>query len=425
MKKTRKTRSSRRRLAKKRRRFVLKVFICLLTAVGLFFLIRGGITLYRSFNLKMMRSEQFSETKLIVSHPSEGVILRDETVVVSPYSGKWQALCAEGSSLTVAGQAAEIYDYAAIRKYEDALQKIAENRLHDLNSFQSKTEYYTKTIQEVDTDIANLTKQKSSDKVRNDPDALSRIDKQIETLEANKLTLQAEKEALSDNRATWDAEEALIQTALKKDAKIVTTPYEGIVSFICDGYEGLLSTTSVGSITLQDLKSFRNASVVLHQREEEITAGHPLFKVIKTPWYWCTAYENNYGLQLQAGDTATLLSSLGNQIKTTVESIELLETAAIVTYRFDQLLPEALSDRFQSMALIETTATGYDLPLAAIVSKGKIKGVYCVESGVVTFQAVEVLQERDARAYVSGLSGTKEIILNPRFAIEGILVSGE
>ena len=425
MKKTHKTLSPKRRLARKRRRFALKVFICLLTAVGLLFLIRGGITLYRSFNLKMMRSEQFSETKLIVSHPTEGVILRDETVVVSPYSGKWQALCAEGSNLTAIGQAAEIYDYAAMRKYEDALQKITENRLNDLNSFQSKTDYYTKTMQEVDTDIANLEKQKSSDKVKNDADAVSRLEKQIETLQANKLTLQAEKDALSDNQATWDAEEDLIQTALKKDAKIITTPYEGIVSFLCDGYEGLLTTTSVGSITLQDLKSFQKASVVLHQTKEEITAGYPLFKVIKTPWYWCTAYDKNYGLQLQVGDTVALLSSLGNQINATVNSIEQLETAAIVTYRFDQLLPETLSDRFQSMELIEAHATGYDLPSDTIVSKGKIKGVYCVENGVVTFQAVEVLQERDARAYVTGLSGTKEIILNPRFAIEGILVSGE
>src|SRR5450756_453459 len=139
MKKTRKPRSPSRRLTRKRRRFLLKIIISLLIAIGLFFLVRGGITLYRSFNLKMMRTEQFSESNIIVSQPTDGVVLRDETIVVSPYSGKWQALCAEGSNLATAGQAAEIYDYAAIRKYEDALQSITESRLNDQNTFQSKT----------------------------------------------------------------------------------------------------------------------------------------------------------------------------------------------------------------------------------------------------------------------------------------------
>lgn len=425
MKKTRKARSPSRQLIRKRRLFLLKIMISLLIAIGLYFLVRGGITLYRSFNLKMMRTEQFSESNIIVSQPTDGVVLRDETIVVSPYSGKWLALCAEGSNLATAGQAAEIYDYAAIRKYEDALQSITESRLNDQNTFQSKTDSYNKTLQEIDAEIANLQKQKLTDKVKNDADAIARIDKQIETLQGNQLATQTEKDALSDNQATWDAEEATIQAALKKDAKIITTPYEGVVSFFCDGYEGLLSTASVGTITLQDLKSFQNASVVLHQSGEEITAGHPLFKVVKSPWYWCTTYDKDYGLQLKVGDTVTLLSSLGNQIKATVHSIEQLETVSIVTYRFDQVMLEALSDRFQSMELIESAGTGYDLPLAAIVQKGKVKGVYCVESGVVTFRAVEVLQERDSRAYVTGLSGTNEIILNPRFAIEGILVRGE
>jgi len=425
MKKTRKSFSKKSQLIRKRRRFFLKVFVCLLTVIGLFLLIRGGIALYRNFSLKMMRTEQFSESRIIVSQPTEGVVLRDEAVVVSPFSGKWQALCAEGSSLSTVSQAVEIYDYAAIRKYEDALQIIAENRLNDRNIFQSKTDYYNKTMQEADLDIANLEKQKLSDKVKNDADAIARIDKQIETLQGNKLTLQTEKDALSDNQETWDSEEAVIKLSLEKDAKIITTPYEGVVSFLCDGYEGLLSTSSVGTITLQDLNSFQNASVVLQKSGEEITAGYPLFKIIKNPWYWCTAYDNNYILQLKVGDTVDLISSLGNQIKATVHSIEHLETVSIITYRFDQVIREALSDRFQSMELIGFSGTGYDLPLDTIVSKGSVKGVYCVESGVVTFQTVDVLQERDSRAYVTGLSGTKEIILNPRFAIEGILVSGE
>ena len=411
-----------RKLIERRRttiRWVLGVLIVIFIAAASF----GLYHLYRNTMSRILKTQVFTEEKLIATTPSNGVILRDEEVIVAPESGRWAPLVKNASWVKVNDPIAEIYSYGSVRDYEKALQSLQENRRKDLELYNSRLTYYDEAVETIKKEISGIEKQMLSDTVKNDSEALSRLTLRIETLNQSIVDLHLEKSTVKNNQQYWDEQEAALIEILRKDSTVVASVYNGVISFSVDLYEGLLSTSKLDSIGLSDLSTFPYGKA--KEIEKELTAGKPLCKMVQAPWYWVTSYPISEVLDLEVGDEAKLMTSLGNVIYAQVESLRQEGNSIIVAYRFKDLVAEALSQRFPTMERITKVDYGLIIPSDLIVEKRNQTGVFIVNDGYAHFEEVTVIQNRNGSAMVTGLTKQAEIILNPRFALEGIRVGGE
>jgi len=400
-------------------RWVLGVLIVAFLAAASF----GLYHLYRNTMSRILKTQTFAEEKLIVTTPSNGVILRDEEVIVAPKSGRWAALVANASWVKVNDPIAEIYDYGSIRDYEKALQALQENRKKDLELYNSRLTYYDESVETIRKEITGIEKQMQSDTVKNDAEAMARLTLRIDTLNQTISDLTLEKSTVNDNQQFWDEQEADLIDILRKDSTIVVSVYNGVISFSVDLYEGLLSTSELNTIGLADLSTFPYGRA--KETEEELTAGKPLCKMVQAPWFWVTSYPISAVLNLKVGDEAKLMTNLGNVIYAQVDSLRQEGDSVIVAYRFKDLVAEALLQRFPTMERITKVDYGMIIPSDLVIEKRNQTGVFLVTDGYAHFKEVTVLQNRNGYAMITGLSKEEEIILNPRFALEGIQVGGE
>lgn len=400
-------------------RGVLGVLIFVLIVAATF----GMYHLYRNTMSRILKSQIYEQEKLIVTTPSNGVILRDEDVIVAPQSGRWAPLVPNASWVRVNDPIAEIYDYGAVRDYEKALQALEANRKKDLELYNSRLAYYDEAVETLEKEISGIEKQKLSDTIKNDAEALARLDLRIETLQQSIEDLLNEKSTVDDNQQVWDQQEAGLIEILRKDSTVVHSVYNGVISFSVDEYEGLLSTSELDQIGLSDLSTFPYGRA--KETAEELTAGKPLCKMVQAPWYWVTSYSIADVLDLKIGDEAKMMTSLGNVIYGQVDQIRQEGNAVIVAYQFKDLVAEALLQRFPSMERITNVDYGLIIPRELVIESRNRRGVYVVEDGYAHFVEVNLLQDRNGQAMITGLGESAEIILNPRFALEGIRVGGE
>jgi hypothetical protein len=400
-------------------RWVLGVLIVAFLVAASF----GLYHLYRNTMSRILKTQTFTEEKLIVTTPSNGVILRDEEVIVAPKSGRWAPLVANASFVKVNDPVAEIYNYGSVRDYEKALQALQDNRKKDLELYNSRLAYYDESVETIRKEITGIEKQMQSDTVKNDAEAVARLTLRIDTLNQSITNLTLEKSTVNDNQQFWDDQEAGLIDLLRKDSTIVVSVYNGVISFSVDLYEGLLSTSELSSIGLADLSTFPYGRA--KETEQELTAGKPLCKMVQAPWYWVTSYPIPAVLNLKVGDEAKLMTNLGNVIYAQVDSLRQEGDSVIVAYRFKDLVAEALLQRFPTMEWITKVDYGLILPSDLVIEKRNQTGVFLVTDGYAHFEEVTVLQNRNGYAMVTGLDKEIEIILNPRFALEGIRVGGE
>lgn len=405
------------------RRATMRWIISILIVITLIAASFGLYHLYRNTMSRILKTQVFSEEKLIATTPSNGVILREEEVIVAPKSGRWAPLVNNASWVRVNDPIAEIYSFGSVREYDKALQSLRENKKKDLELYNSRLTYYDEAVENLKKEISGIEKQMLSDAVKNDSEVISRLTLRIDTLRQSILDLNTEKSTVKNNQQYWDEQEAGLIEILRKDSTVVLSIYDGVISFSVDHYEGLLSTSQLNSIGLSDLSTYPYGKS--KDTEKELTAGKPLCKMVQAPWYWVTSYPISEVLNLQVGDEAKLMTSLGNVIYAQVESLRQEGSSIIVAYRFKDLVAEALLQRFPTMERITKVENGLVIPSGILVEKRNQTGVYTVNKGTAHFKEVKVIQNRNGSAMVTGLNQKEEIILNPRFALEGIRVGGE
>ena len=422
-KQVRRSRSAKSKEALQKRRRIIKWVIGILIVILLAAFTFGIYHLYRNTMSRILKTQTYVVEKLIATSPSNGVILRDENVIVAPKSGRWSSLVPNASYVKVNDAVAEIYEASSIREYDKALKALQENRKKDLDAYNSRLAFYDESVINVQKEILSIEKELQTEAVKKDPEAVSRLETRIETLESSIDELYQQKSTVSDNTQYWNQEEAKLMDILRKNSTVVSSVYDGVISFSVDEYEGFLSTKELHTLGLKDLSTFPYGRS--KETPTDLVAGKPLCKTVQAPWYWVTSYTIAEAMNLKVGDEVKLVTMLGNVIYGKIDSMRQENDSIILAYKFQDLVAEALLHRFPSMERIIAVDYGLKVPSDVLLQKSKKTGVFTKEDGVAVFREVQVLQNRNGEAMITGLEAQTEIILNPRFALEGIRVGGE
>ena len=324
-------------------------------------------------------------------------ILRDETVLYSPYAGNVRYRFTDGSKVGANAAVAEVYP---VTNGSDAIW----NRIIGIdeqirlleNSNMSDAEKRT------DTSSTDLTIRSQLSSILSKMDHFD-ISGAAETADDFLIQLNRRR-IITRTVANYNAKIAELRTereslaaGLSEAETTVAASEVGYFYSTIDGYEKLLSASQVPTLTYRGYFSLVGAEP---ESFEGTSQGYPIGKLV-TNYVWYVACEvdaeelhnfqrgSNYGIAFPYNDDVTLTMYL-YRILADVDS-----PTAVLIFRTDTVPIGFRFLRSQTVQITQRVYTGYRIPASAVRIVNGQTGVYILRGHRVAFRRVEPLYESD------------------------------
>ena len=185
-------------------------------------------------------------------------------------------------------------------------------------------------------------------------------------------------------------------------AAAVTAKAAGTYSAVCDGYETVLTTTFLETVTPGALARLQPAG-------EQSSMGKLIYG---DSWYYVVTLTEEQAAYLKGQGSVTLRFAKGfdQNIRMQVEAVSEPENGqAAVTLSCRRYLAQTTLLRHQAADVILRTYEGLRVPSNALrVSEEGITGVYCLDGVTASFRPVAVLYQGQGYALVRPADGTSD-----------------
>ena len=185
-------------------------------------------------------------------------------------------------------------------------------------------------------------------------------------------------------------------------AAAVTAKAAGTYSAVCDGYETVLTTTFLETVTPGALARLQPAG-------EQSSMGKLIYG---DSWYYAVTLTEEQAAYLKGQGSVTLRFAKGfdQNIRMQVEAVSEPENGqAAVTLSCRRYLAQTTLLRHQAADVILRTYEGLRVPSNALrVSEEGVTGVYCLDGVTASFRPVAVLYQGQGYALVRPADGTSD-----------------
>ena len=185
-------------------------------------------------------------------------------------------------------------------------------------------------------------------------------------------------------------------------AAAVTAKAAGTYSAVCDGYETVLTTTFLETVTPGALARLQPAG-------EQSSMGKLIYG---DSWYYVVTLTEEQAAYLKGQGSVTLRFAKGfdQNIRMQVEAVSEPENRqAAVTLSCRRYLAQTTLLRHQAADVILRTYEGLRVPSNALrVSEEGVTGVYCLDGVTASFRPVAVLYQGQGYALVRPADGTSD-----------------
>lgn len=206
----------------------------------------------------------------------------------------------------------------------------------------------------------------------------------------------------------------------------VSAPSPGIISYVFDDFENILSPSSVYSLNLSSLAERLAAYESRSTAETTVTRGDPLFRVVDNrlpPSYLAVVPADYFAALPQVDEVYQLTLPQGGACEGTVELVREENGQVYLLLSLAGADGNVYKKRFQDGILVVDTYEGVKVAAAALIEKDGVTGVYGNDGGVLRFYPVDVIKIEGEEALVQGLAAGAYYVLNPRFCKEGQLLA--
>jgi hypothetical protein len=338
--------------------------------------------------------------------PLYTVYIRDEALLVPSASGACIRNIEEGSRVQAGSAVVSIVpgsvsaDLARIAEIDRAI--IEKSREQTLTG-----RIYSSDLAMIERDIGETIQKLSIDSMRGVLTRDASITGRLGGLLEKKVLVYADLgAALPEVKALRDERNALTDriAAEKTEIRVDGT---GTVSYFSDGFETVLTPSSIGTLTIDDVDEAIRDSLMSGFPGGTLVAGRPYARIV---------HGNEYAIAavLSAGD-APFLAEKGsaliriNDIEKTFEaSVERLSDSAdgkrLLVLRTDRYLMDTVSSRKASVDLIVSIESGMKIPLRSLVRPdfaAMTAGLYKVDAKVVRYVPLKIVSFNDEYAIVA------------------------
>lgn len=350
-----------------------------------------------------------------------GFVVRDETVLTSPY-GITVLTRREGERVGVGQPVATGYQSAGAQARQMEIEAM-EAELAQLRYAWSDDPDLDNTAA-LDQELTSLIAEAARGAVQHDLAAAEALGPRIKGLLLRRDASPDKLEALGAQIEALDAELAALRSGSGAGVRTVTAPASGCFSSGADGYEQVLTPDRLSTLTLSELRTLSPAALPNGACGRLVRSGD---------WYFVCAVPAGLVDELEPGDTVTVGISHGPS-----GTMEMRITRIGDEENGERLLVLSNDDYIQDVTLLRQHTTelifhsysGLRVPKTALVMDGSDRpSVYILEGGRSKSKAVSILYD-NGESYVVALDKSDtgnlwpgdEIILNPRNLYDGKVV---
>lgn len=345
-----------------------------------------------------------------------GVLVRDEKLVYSTYTGTgvMDYTAKDGSRLSKKSNIANIYDSYEqlynryrIEKLEEELDILNKAQDHGTTDY-AQPEFITAQVTESYKEL--LLSLASG----NFSTAYSESNDMLKLMNIYNISTNLETD-FSDRISELSTELSILNASLKAPLSSITSSETGYFTSAFDGYESLLSTDSISSLTVEEIKNIiKNPKNITSDYENVIGKvfsdySWKMVGVIDT----ADRYFVNQKITLSFVSTNERHSVIVESITSTGNGNE-----AIIVLSCEELNSDIAALRTAEVELIFSEHTGIRVSRSAIRFVNGEKGVYVIEGEQIEFKKLDVIYEGDDYVLSENTSDSEYLNLYDKILLE-------
>lgn len=352
-----------------------------------------------------------------------GVIVRDETIVYTPFSvgsGVLDYTVSDGSRLSNKTVIANVYDSYDQIYYRYRIEQL-KNDIALLESAQSRgttdyaqPEFLTAQIVESYKELLLNMAQGDLEQVYDESDDMLRLMSIFNVSTNVEMDYSTRIEELKQELSVCNA-------ALKDPIATVKSGETGYFTSSFDGYESFLTTDSISSLTVDNIKGIiENPTKITSEYDNAIGK-------VFSGYSWKMVGIINTADRYFVNEKLVFSFASSNARHTvTVESITPTGNGneAIIVLSCEELDSEIASSRIQEADLVFNEYTGLRVPREAIRFVNDVKGVYVIVGERIEFKKLDVIYEGDDYVLSANISDDDFLNLYDRIILEPIENTG-
>jgi len=297
---------------------------------------------------------------VLIAQKAAGVIVRHETVVKVPISGRVTYVAREKVRVPVNSKLLEVkgdnVDTELTNKYNEV-----NDRLQALQSLEDNSAVPAVPDEVVSRGLSNIAYLIDEGNLAMVYYEKERLAREINySLAAN--TTQSEREELIRQKEELDG---IIEGGIKAEF----APFSGVPVYSLDGYEEVLSPKNLKDIIPSKVVPKKVESVDL---TKGLKAGEPAMKIVDNhAWYFVCNLSEDFAKGLKQGSVVTLEVSgeETNSVRARVNDISMQDGALAVAFESKDFFPGLYETRHIELMVIRGKYSGLVVPLAAIIEK--------------------------------------------------------
>lgn len=360
------------------------IFLILVIAVNLF---------NRSIKIEMVQHGEMEK-----SYSFDAMVIRDETVIKPKKNGVLESMVSDNEMVKKNKHIASIYEtevdgttkskLASINMRIEEIAKVREDSANVVS-----TGFIIESA--MDDKVLELTRAMEEGDVQNAISAKT----EINLLNDKKNVWKKGKEYTDEVLDSLVKEKKEYERRLGNAKEDLYSPASGIYSTNIDGYEEILTSDAIGTMTYDDYTSIKEMDIT---REEARKKGYPCKIIDNFTWSVAFIAKEDEVSKLKTGSSVYVRNSGSSQdMYAKVSYISPPERGKyVVVVTSDVSCDWAMKDRFVKISLIKSKYSGLKIPVEALRVKDGKTGVYVVVDGIVKFKNAKVLYKDSGYAII-------------------------
>ncbi|MDD3839357.1 MAG: HlyD family efflux transporter periplasmic adaptor subunit [Clostridia bacterium] len=378
-----------------------KKFIRLVVSIIIIFFIL--LFIYKHYYNKMdYKTDILQQGKIEKIERYSGIITRDEKLYESPAYGQVILYSQEGDKISKGSKILSIVKSEQANEVDERLAKIDEeiNEYYQRNVvdkiIKADIEKIQDKINSVQREIQTATKQQ-------DMQLVEQKSKQLEGLLGKRSDMIAQSSENEYLQSLYEEKNQLMEKR-QEFVKNIYSPEAGIVSYLIDGFEKVLTPDAIGDYTWQTVNNIMTKTENHPDMEQEINAsvGQPLYKIIDNfKCYITIPIDRDYSKLLQ--DKSFIEIKIKDQfLETKILGINDSSEKSILNLELKYDIPLLWQSRVLDFDVKLQDEKGYKVPLESIKTNKGTTGIYILKNNFPQFVPVEILGNDENYAIIEG-----------------------
>lgn len=330
------------------------------------------------------------EGRLSLSETVQAYIIREETVVQGENYKNGIVKIKEDGEKIAKGE--PIFRYQNSRENE-LVAKIEELDVKIEEALSNQTNALVSDIVLLESQI----KTKLEDLyAQNDIQKINKLKKEINSSINKKARIAGEASPSGSYIKKLINERSEYEQELNSNSEYVTSKSSGVVSYAIDGYESILSSVNLESVT-KDLLNDINIKT-----GQIVGTSDKAAKVINNfEAYIAAIMTSEKALEAQEGDKVKLQLSTTGEISATIEKInETGKNERLLIFRINNAVESLVDYRKISLEVIWWSSTGLKVPNSAIITENGFNYIIKNRAGYTDKIMVKVLKQNESYAII-------------------------